>query len=141
MRFNTRLYSWGVMVLMLLSLVALPASAEDEELISISEYIPIGKEPFKVNLAGKGDHVMVLRAQAYVITQRAKDQLLIHMPKIQNDVLELLIKQKFKNMRKLKHKKKLKKKILKLIHKVMEVREVDGGEEVVEVIFTQVLLQ
>ncbi|MBT7308467.1 MAG: hypothetical protein HN842_09635 [Gammaproteobacteria bacterium] len=73
-----------------LAFIAMPVSAEEVEVISISEYLPLGKEPFKVNLSGKGDHVMVLHAQAYITTQRAKDGMKIHMPKIQNDVLELL---------------------------------------------------
>ena len=83
----------------------------------------------------------MLFRSAYITTQRAKDGMKIHMPKIQNDVLELLSDQTYKNMKKVKHKKKLRKKILKLIQKVMETREVQGGDEVIEVIFTQVLLQ
>ncbi len=139
------LYGW--MLALLLSMAVFPLAAEEDEEppIPIKEYIGLGKEPFKVNLSGKGEHVMVLDAQLYVITTRAKDGIKAHLPKIQNDVLELLGEQTFKNMKKTKHKKKLRKKMLKLIRKVMETREVlttpEKQEEIAEVIFTQVLLQ
>lgn len=88
---------------------------------------------------------MVLHAKVFVITQRAKDGIKAHLPKIQNDVLELLSEQTYKQMKTVKHKKKMRKKILKLIRKVLEVREIlpkkEHQEEVAEVIFTQVLLQ
>ncbi len=140
-------YSVGVLIAVLLSLFALPVVAEEEEdpPVIISEYLALGKEPFKVNLSGKGEHVMVLHAQVYVTTQRAKDGIILHLPKIQNDVLELLGEQTYKKMKKTKHKKKLRNKVLKLIRKVMEQREIlnkpKKQEEVAEVIFTQVLLQ
>lgn len=128
---------------LLLSLFMVPAYAEDEEPpVPISEYMALGKEPFKVNLSGRGEHVMVLHAQVYLTTQRAKDGIKLHLPKIQNDVLELLGEQSFKKMKMTKHKKKLRKKVLKLIHKVMVDRQLSAKkEEVPEVIFTQVLLQ
>lgn len=129
----------GALMAALLSMPVL--AAEEPILIPISEYIKLGKEPFKVNLSGKGDHVMVLLAQAYVTTQRAKDGMMLHMPKIENDVLELLGEQTYKSMKRVKHKKKLRKKILKIIRNVLNSREVPGGEEITEVIFTQVLLQ
>ena len=140
-------YSYGLILVLMFSLFMGPAVAEEEEEppIPISEYMALGKEPFKVNLSGKGEHVMVLHAQVYVTTQRAKDGIKLHLPKIQNDVLELLGEQSFKKMKKTKHKKKLRKKVLKLIRKVMEERQIlnkpEKLEEVAEVIFTQVLLQ
>ena len=133
--------SW---VLGMLLLSVQPLMAEEEPPVVISEYMTLSKEPFKVNLSGKGEHVMVLHAQVYVTTERARDGMKLHLPKIQNDVLELLGEQSFKQMKKTKHKKKLRKKVLKLIRKVMESREILTGnklEEVSEVIFTQVLLQ
>ena len=140
-------YRCGLILGLLLSLCSLTVVAEDEEEppVPISEYMVLSKEPFKVNLSGKGEHVMVLHAQVYLITQRAKDGVKLHLPKIQNDVLELLGEQSFKNMKKTKHKKKLRKKVLKLIRKVMADREIldkpAKQEEIAEVIFTQVLLQ
>lgn len=138
---------FGLILGLLSALFMPPVMAEDEEEppVIISEYLALGKEPFKVNLSGKGEHVMVLHAQVYITTQRAKDGIQLHLPKIQNDVLELLGEQSFKQMKKTKHKKKLRKKVLKLIRKVMETREIlnkpEKLEEVSEVIFTQVLLQ
>lgn len=133
---------WGML------LITLPFAAwseeEEEPPVPISEYMGLGKTPFKVNLSGKGEHVMVLEAKVYIVTQRAKDGIKLHMPKIQNDVLELLSQQSYKKMKKTKHKKKLRKKVLKLIRKVMADREILDAkkeEEVAEVIFTQVLLQ
>lgn len=140
-------YGVGFLLAALLTLFTLPVVAGDDEdpPVIISEYLALGKEPFKVNLSGKGEHVMVLHAQVYLTTQRAKDGIQLHLPKIQNDVLELLGEQSYKKMKKTKHKKKLRKKVLKLIRKVMGERGVlnkpEKLNEVAEVIFTQVLLQ
>ncbi len=139
-------YDYRLIWTLLLALVVTPLMAEEEEPpVAISEYLALGKEPFKVNLSGKGEHVMVLHGQVYLTTQRAKDGVILHLPKIQNDVLELLGEQTYKQMKRTKHKKKLRKKVLKLIRKVMEEREIldskEKQEEVSEVIFTQVLLQ
>ena len=60
---------------------------DEEEVVAIDEYMPIGKEPFKINLSGRGDHLMVLEAQAYIRSERAKSALKLHLPKIRNDLL------------------------------------------------------
>ncbi|MBT3346862.1 MAG: hypothetical protein HOM84_07830 [Thiotrichales bacterium] len=118
---------------------------DDEELIMVDEYLGMGKEPFKVNLSGKGDHVMVLRIKTYITTQKAVDGFKLHLPKIKSDILSLLSEQTYKGMRSKKKKKKLKQKILTLIRGVLKERgkieNKERLESVAEILFPELLLQ
>lgn len=114
---------------------------DEEEVVAIDEYMPIGKEPFKINLSGRGDHLMVLEAQAYIRSERAKSALKLHLPKIRNDLLKLLEKQRYRSMKKGRVKRKLRSRMLKVIRKVFQLRDLPGGEEVEEIVITKILLQ